>query len=336
MINPRRKNHLAHNSLARRHKIKRILLATLIGIVGVSFFVFSHAATQTTSIEAEAGNKTPSIKQLSGGTTSNQAIKFTQATNACISGLCMPTGDTVSGGNQWRQIVAEDFTKAAALGSWSQSCDTAVIYTGATGVPWKSYPKCYKDTYQKRPYRADKVLSVHDGTLDFWLHTVDGMPAGANPSPVLPGNTQYQTYGRYEARVKQTTTNLSDYHQAWLLWPQAEADWQCAESDFPESAMSSLTTSAYSHYGCSGSQQAFTSAVFDKTLWHTYTQEWLPGKRNYYIDGLLIGTATNQIYAGPERWQLQTETKSLCDQGTANTCTQDGHLLVDWVTVYAY
>jgi Glycosyl hydrolases family 16 len=251
-----------------------------------------------------------------------------------ISGAPMPTGNISSGGHTWTQIFAEDFTKDAALGSWGNDCDASFIaYTGLTGTKWRAYPKCFLDTYQKRPYRSDAVLSVQNGMLDFWLHTVDGKPAGANPSPVLPNGTVYQTYGRYEARIRQTTMNLSDYHQAWLLWPQTQSDWQCAESDFPEKRMSTTSVSAYHHYGCTGSQDSY-SKTLDKTQWHTYTQEWMPGRRNYYVDGVLIGSSTNAVYDKPQRWQLQTETDSTCE--TTNTCTQDGHLQVDWVVVYAY
>lgn len=250
------------------------------------------------------------------------------------SGMPMPIGDITSGGHTWRQVFAEDFTKDAPLGSWASECDAGkTVYTGTNGTMWRAYPKCYLDTYQKRPYRSDAVLSVQGGMLDFWLHTVDGKPAGANPSPVMPDGTTYLTYGRYEARVRQTTANLSDYHQAWLLWPKIDADWQCAESDFPESKMSSTSSNAYHHYGCSGSQDSYYKTI-DKTQWHTYTQEWMPGKRNYYVDGVLIGSSTNTVYDKLQRWQLQTETNTSCD--TTNSCTQDGHLQVDWAIVYSY
>jgi hypothetical protein len=250
------------------------------------------------------------------------------------SGQAMPTGDIDSGGHIWHQIVAEDFTKDAALGSWGNStCTNSVVYTGASGTPWKAYPSCYKDTYQKRAYRSDQVLSVQNGMLDFWLHTVDGHPAGANPSPVLPSGSDYQTYGRYEVRIKQDSMNLSEFYQAWLLWPVNDADYKCAESDFPEAPMGQANVSAFSHYGCTGSQDYFNEAL-DRTQWHTYTQEWMPGKRNYLIDGQLIGSATNQVWSGPQRWQLQTETNTSCE--STNSCTQDGHLQVDWAVVYSY
>jgi hypothetical protein len=247
------------------------------------------------------------------------------------SGQPMPVGDLPG----WRQVFAEDFTVAAPTGSWTASCATdpdpaeKIVYTGAGGTQWRTYPDCYLDTYQRRPYRSDQVLSVHDGVLDFHLRNVDGQPAGANPSPVVNRATgsQYQTYGRYTARFRVDTTTLSEYHIAWLLWPEDDADWQCAESDFPESALSATTVGAFAHHSCNGAQDAFGAAI-DYTQWHTFTQEWVPGSRRYYLDGRLIGTSTTNVFAGPQRWQLQTETDGYG--------THSGHLLVDWVAVYAH
>src|SRR5690606_35625945 len=138
-----------------------------------------------------------------------------------ISGLPVPIGDI----GEWKQIFYDDFTKDAAVGTWGSDCEPEkIVYTGTQGQQWRAYPKCYVDTYQKRPYRSDKVLSVKDGALFFHLHTVDGQPAGANPSPIIDPITgsQYQTYGRYTARFKVDNPNLYEYYVAWLLWPQSE------------------------------------------------------------------------------------------------------------------
>jgi hypothetical protein len=238
----------------------------------------------------------------------------------------MPVGDLPG----WHQLVAEDFTSASATGSWGTDCDPDhVDYTGATGVRWRSYPRCYLDTGPHHPYRSDAVLSTHDGLLDFNLHPVDGVSAGANPSPILDNTTlsQYQTYGRYSARIRLDATDMSDYSTAWLLWPADEAAWQSAESDYPEGSLASDSFSAFHHFGGSGAQDAFGASA-DRTQWHVYTQEWGPGFRRYYLDGTLIGTSTSQVYNQPERWQLQTE--------TVGNGTSSGHLYVDWAVVYSY
>jgi chitodextrinase len=242
------------------------------------------------------------------------------------SGVAVPAIDLPG----WRLIFADDFNKDAPLGSFASDCDPdKIVYTGATGTQWRAYPKCYLDTYQKRPYRSDQVLSVSNGSLDFWLHNVDGQPAGANPSPVLPGGSQYQTYGRYSARMKVEATDLSEYYLAWLLWPQDESRWESAESDFPEGPLvpGRNGVQGFSHYA-PGSQEAFGDGSVDLHEWHTYTQEWTPTARRYWVDDRLIHTTSHPVYAGPQRWQLQTETK-----GYGNN---SGHLLVDWVAVYGY
>lgn len=269
------------------------------------------------------GGYQQSIEHFAPTTTALAAAGSASATTS-PSGEPMPLGDLPG----WHQIFAEDFTKDAPLGSWGSDCDpNRIVYTGATGTQWRSYPNCYLDT-RKHPYRADQVLSVQNGMLDFYLHNVDGVPAGANPSPVLSGGTQYQTYGRYSARFRLDNPNLSEYYIAWLLWPQNDTDWQCAESDYPEGLLSSSTLSAFAHYGCHGAQDEFPTTA-DRTAWHTYTQEWMPGVRKYYLDGRLVGTSTNLVHAGPERWQLQTES-------SGNTGPDSGNLLVDWVVVYSY
>jgi hypothetical protein len=245
------------------------------------------------------------------------------------SGIPLPIGDLPG----WHQIFADDFTVDAALGSWATSSASQVVYTGDHGGQWFEYPDGWPSTYTSgQPgYWPSQVLSVHDGMLDYYLHNYNGLPAGANPSPVLPGSTQYQTYGRYSTCFKVVygdANHLVDYHAAWLLWPQSDSNWQYAESDFPEADLSATSVSSFSHYGGSGAQDA-NSTPIDFTQWHTYTQEWGPGYRKYYIDGTLTATATNQVFSQPERWQLQTEPNST-NNGSS------GHMLVDWVAVYSY
>ncbi|MDB5169086.1 MAG: glycosyl hydrolase [Candidatus Saccharibacteria bacterium] len=290
----------------------------------------------------------------SGGTASANAtvtVTAPPAGSTAPSGVDMPTGDVTSGGHTWHQVVKEDFTKNLALGSWTDSGTTtscpsnadAVQYTGNEGASWTSYPKCYLNTDHVHHYRSDQALSVHDGTLDFWLHSVNGTPTSASPGPVMPDGTRYQTYGRYEVRFKTTSHTMNEFYVAWLLWTRDDTKWTCSESDFPESNLGSTSVNAFAHYNSdtvncpdtNRSQDAYSKSV-DFTGWHTYTQEWMPGKRNYYLDGVLIGSSTNYVYANPERWQLQTEITSSCDSGSTNTCTQDGHLLVDWAVVYSY
>ncbi|MGC4232072.1 MAG: glycoside hydrolase family 16 protein [Niabella sp.] len=249
------------------------------------------------------------------------------ASGTSVSGEPVPVGDLA----EWKQIFYDDFTKEAPLGSWANDCEPdRIVYTGAQGQQWKTYPRCFKDTYQKRPYRADSVLSVKNGTLNFYLHTVDGLPAGANPSPVIYNGSQYQTYGRYTARFKVDNDSLNQYYVAWLLWPETEKWPDDGEEDFPEGHLSG-NVGGFHHYAgagaCIGCQdEATTTAKF--TDWHTYTIEWRPGNIKYFLDGKMILNSDKWVPDKPMRWQLQTETKG---EGV-----HSGNLIVDWVAVYKY
>ncbi|WP_264005476.1 carbohydrate-binding domain-containing protein [Mycolicibacterium sphagni] len=228
----------------------------------------------------------------------------------------------------WTHIFADDFTLDAALGSWANPSDpNKVVYVGANGQQWLTYPQTYTDTYQHRPYRADQVLSVSNGVLDFYLHNVNGQPAGANPSPVLPNGTQYQTYGRYSARLKVDTPTLSEYHIAFLLWPQSELWPNDGEEDFPEGALSS-TSNAYAHYARAAGGQDGVNTGVAFTGWHVYTVEWLPGHVRFYLDDVLVLDSTKYVPSKPMRWQLQVETDG--------NGTDSGHLQVDWVSIWSY
>jgi hypothetical protein len=242
----------------------------------------------------------------------------------------MPTGNLPG----WKQIFAEDFTKPAATGTMGSDTDAGkIIYTGANNTKWVTYPKTFLDTYERRPYRSDQVLSVHDGSLDFFLHSVDGQPAGANPSPVITGTSQYQTFGRYSARLKVDNTDLSEYYIAWLLWPYEESLWDSAESDYPELPLKAGVTGLHgvAHYKA-GMHEKFDDPSVNLHEWHTYTQDWTPLTRSYYVDDRLIYQTFRPVYQAPERWQLQTETNAW----GATSLNHSGHLLVDWVSVYSY
>jgi len=293
------------------------------------------ANTPTIHIEAESANIAGSAISVTDASASNgKYLKFSESDSSSS-----PSGQAVPQGNLpgWRQVFAEDFTLDAPLGSWGSECDgSRIAYTGALGTQWRSYPQCYRDTYQSRPYRADQVLSVHDGILDFHLHKVDGQPAGANPSPLIKNGSQYQTYGRYAARFRVTNANaLSDYYVAWLLWPQSE-NWNGngpgdGEIDFPEGHLNG-TVGGFHHCLFNNSQNCgwanTNGATFDS--WHTYVIEWTPQAVRFLLDGQVVMNYTDQsnIPNTPMRWQLQTETNGPGDNNGS------GNLELDWVAVY--
>jgi hypothetical protein len=231
----------------------------------------------------------------------------------------------------------DTFTKAAPLGSFASSSPDQIVYTGDHGMSWTEYPDNWPSTYSgsAEGYQPSTVLSVHDGVLGFYLHDDShGHPVGADPSP-LPAGNRYRTYGMWSVCERVAPArghNLADFYEAMLLWPRNGNDWLRAESDFPEANLDTFDFSGYAHYGGSGSQQVFdvlaVEPTFDPTRWHLYTQTWGPGFRSYYIDGRLVGTSTDQVWSGPERWQLQIEPSGFNNGGS-------GHVYVKWVWIGA-
>ena len=250
---------------------------------------------------------------------------------ASASGVAMPIGDMPG----WHQVFADDFTVNAALGSFGTSSARRIVYTGDHGGKWTTYPDgwgCYPYTHC---YEPRQVLSVHNGELDYWLHDcTDGKMCGADLVPQLPIGTNgaltpFLTYGRYTARLRVSygdSNHLSEIHLAWMFWPKNGSDRYCAESDYPETDLWKTSVQAWNHYGCTGSFQGF-SVPIDWTTWHTFTQEWGPGYRRYYLDGKLIGTVTLDIYSKPEEFLMQVEAHD-------KRIAEKGHLLVDWVAEY--
>jgi hypothetical protein len=281
-----------------------------------------HLPSTSTTSTTTTTQPTTSTTSTTSSTTTTVPVGTTCADPG---GQCLPS--TPAG---YHPVCLDDFTVNAPVGSWADPTGTgnAVVYRGDHGCQWTSYPDGWTSTYTNgQPgYEPSQVLSVHDGMLDFSLHNVNGLPAGANPSPILSTGSQYQTYGIYEARLR-ITNAMPDFYVAWLLWPQNDANWQSAESDFPEANLADSQVCFYAHYGGGGAQDSNCKTI-DFTQWHTYGQVWGPGYRSYYIDGQLLGTSTNQVWSQPERWQLQTEPSGQNDGDS-------GHLYLDWVAVYA-
>lgn len=240
------------------------------------------------------------------------------------SGVFMPVGDVTSNGHLWHQVFDDDFKINAALGSWANTtCAPKVVYPG-----WSTYPQgCgWTDTRQHRPYRSDLDMSVHDGELDFWLHSVAGVPAGANISPVLASGSQYQLYGRYSFRARFDAGGASDFYQAFLLWPQNDADGACGETDFPEAHLGLDHVNAFNHT-CAGQVQFVVPTV--ATDWHTWTVQWSPSVILLSRDGVQIGSTPNTFNLA-RRYQAQMETDTVSPIGDSK------HYLIDWFVAYSY
>ncbi len=234
----------------------------------------------------------------------------------------------------WTQVFAEDFTEGdVPLGGFP-----GPIY----GTRWsENYKDGWPDTAaQQQPkgqrtsgYYPSKVLSVHDGVLDMYLHSENGVAMGAAPSPIVGGATQRPwnslVYGRISVRFKADA--LPGFKLAWLLWPDSKQWPQDGEIDFPEGDLSKVIYAAVHGLDASGThviEVLRPNAAF--TSWHTATTEWSPGKIEFFLDGKSIGVVTSPVPDKPMHYILQTEA---CLTGCPAPETS-GHVYVDWVGIW--
>ncbi len=223
----------------------------------------------------------------------------------------LPVGDLPG----WKQAFADDFTTNAAAGTFGNVYKSKfATYHG------------FADSYNGGTYNRN-ILSVDNGVLDMFLHKQGGRPQVAAPAPIVTSPWAGQTYGKFTVRFKSEA--LSGYKTAWLLWPDSNK-WAEGEIDFPEGNLNG-TMWAFNH--CVGNPSKNCSWVDTQvryTSWHTVSVEWTPTRVTYLLDGQVVGNDTTNIPSTPMHWVLQTETTG------PTAATQDGHLQIDWVTVYTY
>jgi len=253
------------------------------------------------------------------------------------SGVPMPQGNLPG----WRQVFSDDFTTDVPLGGFS-GCrwNGDLMSSDCSGLPasvaakWWAYPDGWPDTSHNGQYYPSQTLSIHNGMMDIYLHTADGIHMVAAPEPKIPGgpNGFGLQYGAYVVRFKADA--LPGYKLAWLLWPDSEIWPSDGEIDFPEGELTS-TFSGFMHWmgATSGSQQDVYPTTAGAQQWHTATIEWTPSYCRFILDGQVIGTSTQRIPSDPMHWVLQTETSV---DGTPPADATAGHVLIDWVAAYAY
>ena len=237
------------------------------------------------------------------------------------SGEPAPVGDLPG----WRQIFADDFTTDVALGS----------FPAAVSARWSGYPHPWNDTSKNGTYWPEKVISIHDGVMDLYLHTdANGVHCVAAPYPLLPGASSSNglAAGRYAIRFRADA--VAGYKTAWLLWPDSEHWPTDGEIDFPEGDLTG-TISGYMHRmnGTSGGDQDAYSTGATYPTWHTAVLEWRPDLSDLklFLDGALIGHSTSRVPSTPMHWVLQTETALTSTPPPASAA---GHVEIDWVAVY--
>lgn len=230
-----------------------------------------------------------------------------------VSGQSMPKGDLPG----FKQVFADDFTTDLARGS----------FPGSYATRWGSYDG-HGDTFGGGYYNSD-IISMDNGVMDLYLNKQNGKGQIAAPVPKVNGEWNSQTYGKYTVRF--TSEALPGYRTAWLLWPSS-GRWAEGEVDFPEGVLTGQIE-AYNH--CVGNPAVncgWAKTGVSYTSWHTASVEWTPSGVEMFLDGRQIMNSTSAIPRTPMRWVLQTETST----SDTSKMTKNGHLKIDWVTMYDY
>jgi Glycosyl hydrolases family 16 len=286
-----------------------------------------HRPTTTTTTTNGTGG---------AGTTTTTAA----GTGVDPSGQSMPVGDTTISGQAWHQIFADNFPASEDI-SLGSSCGDPNAFPHAANVSgkWNAYPYPWSGTPTWGTYCPERTTSIHGGLMDIWLHSeqINGTWKHLIDAvqPIVAGRSQFQgqLYGRYVIRYEQSAS-FPMFHESWLLWPDSNTWPRDGEIDFPEADTNSSSTSAFMHRqgGTSGgSQDAYSAKVPIYGAWHTAVIEWLPTRCTFILDGNVVGNSTSNVPNTQMHWVIQNGGNF----GATPDNTSQGHLYIDWVSIYA-
>jgi hypothetical protein len=287
------------------NRLKKISLVTYI------FFLTGCTAAHTPASSSPAATPSP--------------------TRACPSGECLPIGDLPG----WRQIFTDDFAEPVAPGEWSDCSMDPMICRGlpeAYRDRWWAFLEGWTDQANGL-YSPARSLSIADGIMDVYVHSVGGVHLAAAPVPLIHGRNGAlgQLYGRYAVRFK--SDSLHGYKVAWLLWPDSETWPRDGEIDFPEGNLDGIIEAYLHRRGATAGNDAagFSSGVSLSGAWHTAVIEWKKDSAVFILDGRVIGATMERIPDTPMHWVLEVTTAL---DGTVPSDGTEGHVQIDWVAVW--
>jgi Glycosyl hydrolases family 16 len=283
---------------------------------------------------APSASGTPTTESPSAGSpdgsTTTSAPGSTLSASDPAALQAMPVGDLPG----WKQIFTEDFTKGdVPLGAFPGPAYQANWSAGyKDGTP----DTAGQTSGGKSGYYPSKVLSVTNGTLDWFMHSENGVFMGAAPTPKIPNastappRANSLLYGRVSVRFK--ADSLAGYKTAWLFWPDSGVWPRDGEIDFPEGDLADTLYGAahFANPDPSAFDQFDSTSPF--TSWHVATTEWSPGRVEFLLDGQSLGVSTTRIPATPMHYILQTEA---CLPTCPLPQTQ-GHVSLDWIAIWSH
>ncbi|BDI22279.1 glycoside hydrolase family 16 protein [Herbiconiux sp. L3-i23] len=230
---------------------------------------------------------------------------------------------------EWRQLLVEDFTRDAPLGTFASRYPGFASYDGSLDTSAREG----RPQGQAGLYSSSTTTTAHDGLFDCYLHTRGVTPQVCALTPSLDGGWwEGQMYGRYSVRFK--TDYLPGYKIAWLLWPSSD-DWSDGEIDFPETELDgTIKGASHDVFGSPQDNAYYVDTEQTTQSWHTATIEWRPGSLTFILDGQSWTTTDpSALPTKPMRWTLQTETHLIAPAPAPEVA---GHVYIDWIAAYAY
>lgn len=276
--------------------------------------------TRVSTIEREAGSSRDDTRP---GPAARRRRPHRRAAAAVAAGALLlilatvPAGAALKGtfSAQGGHDYVQDFSRN--LASWPTAGGSPSSYPGFCAYPDGTSGKYY----------PSKVVSVHNGVLDFYDH--DSMGAA-----ILPFCETGFTYGTWTVRMRQSGA-YPGYHNAFLLWPN-DGTWPAAgEFDFPEGQ----STASYPYVAVVQPDASFLPATTTRVrhswndgAFHDYTMQWGPGFLRTYQDGLLVASVTSNIPDKAMHPVLQNEFSDTLTDPAKPSRSDSGHVYVDRVT----
>ena len=320
---------MLHSTTTRSRRLVSPPLSLAIGILLAVVLAISLTTSGPKAAGASSGARIDPLTRIGQrGPATGHPISGTDP-----SGVPVPTGNLPG----WKQVFRYDFQQKVPLGGFSGcTAGPTILRSNCSGLPqsvrsnlW-AYPDGWPDGNTGK-YLPSRVLSIHNGMLDYYLHTTGRVHAVAALVPKIPGAVKGNGlhYGAYAIRFR--ANSIPGYKVAFLLWPDSEIWPADGEIDFPEGNLDRTVDAAMHFQGGRSliSQDVYRSnATFSS--WHTAVIEWTPTKCRFILDGHVLGTSVSLIPSTPMHWVLQVQTVA----GAPPADRVAGHVEIAWITVY--
>ncbi len=248
---------------------------------------------------------------------SPRAFAATPSQDACHTindstpvGDCGPFRQLYSESFNAQQVPLGRFKNCAGDGDFKCAGLSGTRYYGSLGA----YPSGWADTATSgadgnggrtfggyyRPEDTTSVIRTASGDGQLKVHMFRPAAGGSNHvSAPVPLKCMNLRYGKFTERTRVSSVAVDGFKMAHLRYTPNEVDFPEAGGNFKSDPISVFT-----HGFSESAGDLLPNAAW--TGWHTYSQEIVPGRLRFYIDGILKKTV-NADFPDAADWVLQNE-----------------------------